>query len=204
MKQFLLVIVTAATIMSVWPQTITGQAGKARTIKEIDALARSIQVIVDGKKQPDLIFADTADVDATSGKWRKFASMGALETFREETETYSIAYNWKAKGRLVASNFTLFSPSGDWSKYVMHFFRRDGSAAMVTSELRTFYGHFIAFRTEYFDASGKRLKVGTKYMDLSTRTPKKPTQEMLADNPAFYAVDRFKRVRDLPFSRLLD
>ena len=135
MPRFLLLIVVVILV----PIAVSAQSKNAVELRKIDALARSIDraVKVD---QGKVIVADVADFDKDKAEWKLFDSENELEKFREKkNETYTIAYNWKRSGRVIASNFTLFSSSGDWTKYVLHYFRTDGSVGLVRSELRTFY-----------------------------------------------------------------
>ena len=179
----------------------TAQTKSSTEVRRIDALAKSIDRVA--KRSKKLVVADTANFDEDKTKWQLFDSEDALEKFRDKTETYTIAYSWKHSGRVIASNFTLFSPSGDWTKYVLHYFRTDGSVGLVRSELRTFYGEFIVKDDRYFDPRGRLIKRTRKYFDLTTGKPKRPTNEMPEDNSSFYRVDYFKKAGDLPFAKLL-
>jgi hypothetical protein len=179
----------------------TAQTKSSTEVRRIDALAKSIDRVA--KRSKKLVVADTANFDEDKTKWQLFDSEDALEKFRDKTETYTIAYSWKHSGRVIASNFTLFSPSGDWTKYVLHYFRTDGSVGLVRSELRTFYGEFIVKDDRYFDPRGRLIKRTRKYFDLTTGKPKRPTNEMREDNSSFYRVDYFKKAGDLPFAKLL-
>lgn len=179
------------------------QARKSAEVKSIDAYCKTVDAIRKKHKKPDLIFADTADTNEHKEKWRKFASEKALDKFRENSETYSIAYNWQSGGRVVASNFTLFSGSGDWAKYVYHYFRQDGSLARVESELRTFYGDYIVSKYHYFDPQGRLIDKSFKYLDLQTKKPKKPTAEFIGENSTWDEVDYYKKTSKLPFVRHL-
>lgn len=176
------------------------QTGKTAEIKRIRAYVKTIDAFV-GKKNPHLIFADTSDYnEGSKPKWRKFASVKALEKFRAQTETYTVAYNWRKNGKLVQSNFTLFSPSGDWAQYDFHYFRADGTVAKVTSELRTFMGDLIILRNFYFDGKGKLLRQAIQYRDLNTNKPvKKPKDGDFQTTD----VTIYKTVRRLPFARLI-
>src|SRR5688500_15178485 len=75
-------------------------------------------------------------------------------------------------GKVVPSNFTLFSPSGDSVKYVYHHFRTDGTLARVESDYRTFNGDFMVVRRRYFDRAGKQIHQTAKFLDLKPRKPK--------------------------------
>ena len=172
-------------------------------IKKIDVYARTIDSLVNKDRNP-IVIADTADYEKEKPEWKRFASEKELEKFRETTETYAVAYNFRRNGKLVASNFTKFSPSGDWAKYLFHYFREDGSLAKVRSELRTFYGDFIVIQDLYFDRKGKQLKKTVRYLDLTTRKPKKPKKEYL-DGLVFSLneKDYYKHASKLPFAALL-
>ena len=151
-----------------------------------------------------IVIADTADYDKEKPDWKLFASEAELDKFRENSETYNIAYNFRKSGKLVASNFTKFSPSGDWSKYLFHYFRDDGSLAKVKSELRTFYGDFIVIRNIYFDRNGKQLKKTVKYLDLFTRKPKKPAKDYIdGSDLSSNEADFYKHASKLPFIKLI-
>lgn len=197
------VVLISVLILAVSSLSFAQDRNRAE-IKRIDAYVRSIDRIANRKKDPDRVFADTADPEDKEAKWKRFDSTKALDKFRESKETYSVAYNWRSHGKIVASNFTLFSESGDWAKYINHYFRADGSLAKVRSELRTFYGDYIVIEDIYFDTKGKRLKRAIKYLDLTTKKPKKPTADFLGDNTMASEVDYFKRTGLLPFANLLN
>jgi len=179
---------------------ISAQINKNAEIKRINAYVKTIDSFV-GKKKPHLIYADTSDYnEGSKPKWRKFASVKALEKFRESSETYTIAYNWRKSGKLVQSNFTLFSPSGDWTQYDFHYFRADGTIAKIASELRTFMGDMIVLRDFYFDRKGKLLRQTARYRDLNTN---KPVKKPKAGDFQTTDVTIYKTVRRLPFARLI-
>ena len=188
-----------------WVLPIQAQTNKNAEIKRINSYVKTLDAFVKNRK-PHLIFADTSDYEADSKpKWQKFASEKALEKFRaEKSETYTIAYNWRQKGRILKSNFTRFSPSGDWTEYVYHNFRADGSLAMVESEMRTFNGDLIIIQDFYFDRAGRLLKKSVRYRDLQTQKPIKPTKEFLENKANFSNdVEYYKKTSKLPFADLL-
>lgn len=169
----------------------------------IDAYVRSVDTFV--RRHPTaIIVADIAEYDSGKPEWRRFPSESELAKFRESSETYTVAYNYRKSGKIVASNFTRFSPSGDWAKYLSHYFREDGSLAKVSSELRTFYGDLIIQQEFYFNARGKRIKKSIKYLDLTTQKPKKPAAEYIEGmNEELDRADYYLTVKSLPFVRLL-
>ena len=179
------------------------QTNRPAAITQIDRYVRSVDRFVANKKNRKIVVADVAGQSNGKPKWRRFASENELEKFRENSETYTIAFNWKRGGRVVASNFTLFSESGDWAQYVDHYFRPDGTAALIKSELRTFYGDYIVIDIQYFDTRGRLIRKRSKYLDLVTNKPKKPTDEMRNENSGFFRGTIYKRVSKLPFARLL-
>ncbi len=183
------------------PMLVSAQANNTSTVAGIDAYCKTVDAVRKARKIPELVFADTADMNDQKEKWRQFPSEKALEKFREKSETYSIAYTWRKNGKIVASNFTLFSGSGDWAKYVYHYFREDGTLARVESELRTFNGDFIVIRRHYFDRNGKLISKTERYLDLTTRRPKKHDEGVMGDDPK--EIDYYKNTRKLPFAYLL-
>lgn len=181
--------------------TLGGIAAAQNSVAQIDTYVRSIKKVTAGTKNK-IVVADTGDYEANKSNWKKFASEKALEKHRETSETYSIAYNWKKDGKLVGSNFTDFSPSGDWTQYTFHYFRPDGTLAKVEAELRTFNGDWIVNRDYWFDKNGKQIKKTSKYLDLNTKKPKKPTSD-IKDDTGVFAVTYFKSVKKLPFTSLI-
>ncbi len=180
---------------------IAAQTKKNAEIKRINAYVKTLDAFVKRIKHPHLIFADISDYnDDSKSKWRKFASVKALDKFRETSETYSIAYNWRKNGKLVQSTFTLFSPSGDWAQYDNYYFRENGTIAKISSELRTFYGDLIVLRNLYFDGKGKLLRQTTQYRDLRT---KKPVKKPKGDDYQNSDVKIYKTVRQMPFANLI-
>lgn len=181
----------------------SGQNIRAAEAKRIDAYCRSIDSFTKKRKGPELVFADTSDQTDSKEKWRKFASEKALEKFREQSETYTVAYVWRKNGRVAVTNFTLFSGSGDWAKYVYSYFRADGSLARVESELRTFYGDYIVIRRRYFDSAGRLVRKTDRYLDLQSKKPKKPDPEYIDANAGLDKGDYYMKTSKLPFARLI-
>lgn len=199
MKNSILFLLAAIVFGS--QATVFSQSGKGE-VKNIDAYCKTIDALTKRAKKPDLIFADTSDYtdQNSTPKWQRFASEKALEKFRDKTETYSIGFNWRKDGKIVASNFTNFSPSGDWAMYIFHCFRADGTLARVRSELRTFNGDYIVTQTRYFNVRGKQISKTVKYQDLTTHKLKKPTSDF---DSSFSDEDIFKTTAKLPFAKLI-
>lgn len=202
-KLFFLTFLTVFLLFH--PSPVFTQTAKKAEIKRIDAYCKTVDTFVKRYRNPQLIYADTSDYNETDKpKWRKFASEKILEKFRENTETYSIAYNWQKNGKIIKSNFTLFSPSGDWAQYVYHYFREDGTLAKAESEMRTFNGDLIIVQNFYFNRKGKFLQKTVKYLDLQTQKPIKPSKEFLENKADFSDdADYFKNTGKLPFANLL-
>lgn len=199
-KKFSLVLLIEAFIVSA-AFVANAQNGAKAEVKSIDAYCKTVDAIRTRSKLPSSIFADTSDIDVTKPKWRAFSSEKALEDFREDSETYTIAYNWRNRGKIVASNFTHFSPSGDWVKYVYHCFRANGTLARVETDYRTFKGDFKVVRKRYFDRFARRINMSVKYLDLQTDKPKNADSGVLGDDGN--EVDYYLKTSKLPFGRLL-
>lgn len=193
-------IILLLTLMFCISTVVSAQA----TVATIDAYCKTVDALTKKSKEPHLIAADTSDYENANAtaKWQKFATEKELEKFRETTETYSIAMNWKKNGKIVASNFTLFSPSGDWAKYVFQYFREDGTLAKVKVDYRTFMGDLIILQDIYFNAAGKLLKKTNRFEDLTTHKPKKVKKDSY-DPGMLNEVDYYKTTRKLPFAKLI-
>lgn len=180
---------------------VAAQAGRSAEAAKIDKYCSRVDLLKKKLKRPSLIFADTADMNDDTPKWRSFASEKALELFRKKTETYTIAYNWSSGGKIVASNFTMFSGSGDWVLYLYHWFRDDGSLARVETDFRTFNGDFKVLRKRYFDPAGKLITQSVKILDLKSGKPKIAADGVMGDDED--EEDFYKSTSTLPFAHLL-
>jgi hypothetical protein len=196
-------IVLKTIILSIVCASAAIAQSKSAEIRQIDALARSIDTRAKRPKAPKLIFADIANYETDeTAKWQKFASEKALERHREKSEAYTIAYVWLEGAKPASTNFTWFSPSGDWVKYVYSYFRPDGSLARVESDYRTFNGDFKVLRRIYFDAGGKEIGRSARFLDLRSGKPKRvPKGGVMGDDPD--ETDYFMTASKLPFSHLL-
>ena len=195
-----IVFLTAFTLFCV-ASNIAAQAKVSPDVKKIDAYVKTVDAVRTKLKKPSLVFGDTADIESDKEKWQKFASDNALEKFRTRNEVYNIAYNWLSGGKIVQSSFTLSSPSGDWAKYNNHYFRADGTLAMIESDYRTFLGDFMVIRRRYFDTAGKQIHMTEKYLDLKSRKPKKHSDGVMGDDRD--EVDYYLTTATLPFASLL-
>ncbi len=193
--------ILASTLISLTVLVSVKAQGTADQVKRINTYCKQIDTVQKRRKSPELVYANTADVNDSKDKWRKFASEKALEKFREGSETYDIAYNWRSGGRLVATNFTHFSPSGDWVNYTYHCFRTDGTLARVETDFRTFYGDYKIVRMRYFNAAGRQISSSIKYLDLQSGKPKDKGDGVMGDKDSAEAF--YKSVKNLPFARLL-
>ncbi|MBK6589458.1 MAG: hypothetical protein IPG22_14305 [Acidobacteria bacterium] len=180
---------------------VSAQGKVSPDVKKIDAYVKTVDAVRKKLKKPSLIFGDTAGTESESAKWQKFASEKALETFRSRNEVYDIAFNWLSGGKIVQSTFTLSSQSGDWAKYNDHYFRADGSLAMIESDYRTFLGDFMVVRRRFFDNKGKQIHMTEKYLDLRSKKPKKHSDGVMGDDRD--EVDYYLTTAKLPFAALL-
>ncbi len=199
----LLLFTCLVAVVSFQCLVVTAQADKKAEIRQIDKYCKSVNKLFERSNSAHLVFADVSQ-DRKKAKWRQFKSEQALENFREKTETYSIAYNWLENRKIVRSNFTLFSGSGDWAQFVYHHFRPDGTLAKVESVLRTFYGDMAVTQIFYFDGKGRLLKKTLRYADLKNKNLVKPNEEFNDSHSDYLKeVNYFKRTTTLPFSHLL-
>jgi hypothetical protein len=172
--------------------------------RSIDAYCKTVDAIQKRRKLPDLVFADTSSGYEKDEKaaWRKFASVKALDKFRDKSETYTVAYNWLKNGKVVLSTFTLSSPSGDWAEYINSYYREDGTLAKAKIDYRTFMGDIIVLQDLYFNSAGKQIKKNLRYQDLKTHKPKKVAEGSF-DSSILNEVDYYMTTKKLPFANLM-
>jgi hypothetical protein len=138
-------------------------------------------------------FGDTSQEETSN--WKLFRTKKALD---DAEDIYEKALVWTRSGKVVGVTFTLSSPSGDWAHFVTYYFRDDGSLAKIHAEINTFYGEVSIIRDQWYDSSAKQIEATRKVLDLNTRKPKKPSGDFMDQEVVVY-----KRVSDLPFSKLL-
>lgn len=197
-------LILAMVLFPVLGDRANAQTAKQNAVKSINTYCKSVDSILKRAKSANPIFADTKDYNSEEKpKWKKFTSEGALETFRNRNETYTISYNWRKNGRIVQSNFTYFSPSGDWAQYVFHCFRPDGSIAKVESDYRTFNEDVIVLQSIFFDTKGRIINKTVQFKDLQSKKTKKVSAEYLKNNKELLEFDYYKKTSRLPFAALL-
>jgi hypothetical protein len=173
-------------------------------LKEIKAYCEKVDA-VRGDSPPDMIFADVSDYLAKKrGKWRRFASEKALEMFRKKIEIYSdIAYVYETGGRIVAVNYMVSSPTGDWTKDVYQYYREDGSLALANIHFGTFIDSdgYKLDRYMYFDQNGRSIGRFDKWSNLSDEKIEPIEDGDTADLRE--KIDYYMTVSKLPFAPLL-
>jgi hypothetical protein len=181
MKPFLVVLILFSAFLTALAQT------KASAITEIDTYIKEIDRFIKTKPKSRL-FGDLSTTDKS--RWREVRA-------KQAEDLYEKAEVWSRKGKVVAANFALSSPSGDWVHFITYYFRADGSLAKIEAQLNTFYGNVSVLRDRYYDGNRKQLKATERFLDLETQKPiKRP--EFNNNSIPFYS-----RVSTLPFGRLL-
>lgn len=198
-------MVLAAEVPLAEPTHVAKPSSKVKPEKvvQIDAYCDPLDVRASAHSVPERIFANTADDYGRNSKWREFQSVEELEKFREESETFFIAYNWFTESRLTLTSFTVFSGSGDWAKYVSSCYRENGTLARVSIDYRTFYGHFRMDRSVYFAPKGVELYETKEFRRLDSEELFQPDQETLDENSSLASKDFFMTVKNIPYSKLL-
>jgi len=177
---------------------VLAQPGSLATRTQIDVYAKNISRYTDHHRKGAIAFADVSSYGSTDEDWKKIGSWDDLDNYTADHDAYGLALVWKQNGKVTAANFTYTSPSGDWNDYVNHYFRPDGTLALVTSEFRTFANTCVAKQRLYFDRKGKGIKKTVNYSDLETGRRKAPC---LGDESLKFTY--YESVARLPFSGLL-
>jgi hypothetical protein len=183
--------------------TLQGQTKKASTpateIASIDRYTAQLDQFAKRNQKSAQVLGDisSASTDEKSN-WKKFKSTKEREDAGTGDNLNEQADVWKREGKVVATNMTFGSPSGDWAHFVTYYFRDDGSVAKIHGELNTFYGDLRVVSDHYYSQDGKLLKTKRLFLDLKTKRPKKPGDYQPKKSEPVY-----KKVSDLPFFKLL-
>jgi hypothetical protein len=205
MRPLIVSLLLAALILAL-PVGLTTSARSQQTdVATIEVYARGLDGYVNRNARAARYFADTGSMtdDANMNaapRWQEFRTRKALDNAWQNGKTYSSSNVWfNATGDLVVAVFTFSSPSGDWVQYVTNYYRKDGTLAKSSAELRTFMGDVIRINDRLYDSRGKLLKEQTRFLDLKTRRPKRvgKSDYMEMESPLY------KTTSALPFYGLL-
>jgi hypothetical protein len=177
-------------------QTNAGEAAS------IESYARGLDLYIRRNARAARYFADTSNYEQQDApaRWQEFRTKRALDNAWQNGKTYTSSNVWfNQSGELVVALFTLSSPSGDWAQYVTNYYRKDGTLAKMSAELRTFMGDVIRVNDRLYDDKGKLVREVTRFLDLQTRKPKKVKQGEFMDMEA----PLYTKTSALPFYKLL-
>jgi hypothetical protein len=184
-------------LVFIFPTLVFAQTGKTKEIKQINSYVKKLSNFVERNPKKLEIYANISETKKP--KWKKFESKKSLQKHSWDES----AYVFRQNGKVVVTNSTFTSESGDWVKYVYHFFRQDGTLAKIESQFNTFHGNFSLIKDIYFDRKGNVLKKTEKYLDLTTRKRKKPTKDDILNNGDNLKDFYYKKSGKLPFILLL-
>ncbi|MDQ4122472.1 MAG: hypothetical protein M3209_13625 [Acidobacteriota bacterium] len=187
----------ALPLVFLFPALIFAHTTKTQGIKQINSYVKKLSNFVEKNPKNLEIYANISETKKP--KWKKFESEKSLQKYGWNKS----AYVWRQSSKIVVTNSTFTSESGDWVKYVYHFFREDGTLAKVESQFNTFHGNFSLVKDIYFDRKGNILKKTAKYLDLTTHKPKKPTKDDILNNGDNIKDFYYKRTNKLPFIFLI-
>jgi hypothetical protein len=90
------------TLSLAFSLSLAAIASAQTDVRSIDAYCKKIDAFTSANKRAVVVIADTSDsTDQTAkAKWQKFPSEKALEKFRDKTEVYNVALNWRKNRRL--------------------------------------------------------------------------------------------------------
>ncbi|HEX8747494.1 MAG TPA: hypothetical protein VF717_09865 [Pyrinomonadaceae bacterium] len=178
-----------------------GQANQ-NDVASIEIYARGLDGYIRRNSRAARHFADTGSYvsDNAPARWQEFRTKAALDNAWQNGSTYTSSNVWfNQTGEPVVALFTFSSPSGDWAQYMTNYYRRDGTLAKSSAELRTFMGDIIRINNRFYDDKGKLLREQTRFLDLTTRRPKRVKKDEFMDMEA----PLYASTSALPFYRLL-
>lgn len=171
-------------------------------VVSIETYARGLDTYIKRNARAARYFADTAanESDNAPARWQEFRTKAALDNAWQNGKTYTSSNVWfNQTGELVVALFTFSSPSGDWAQYMTNYYRKDGTLAKSSAELRTFMGDIIRIHNRLYDNKGKLLREQTRFLDLTTRKPKRVKKDEFMD----MEVPLYASTSALPFNNLL-
>jgi hypothetical protein len=171
-------------------------------VASIEVYARGLDGYIKRNSRAARYFADTRNYESDNApeRWQEFRTKAALDNAWQNNKTYTSSNVWfNPTGEPVVALFTFSSPSGDWVQYMTNYYRRDGTLAKSSAELRTFMGDIIRINDRLYDDKGKLLREQTRFLDLTTRRPKRVKKDEFMDMEA----PRYSSTSALPFYRLL-
>jgi hypothetical protein len=201
----LLFTILLAAVLSTLPLSYRPAAAAQATqesLATIETYARGLDLYVKRNERTARYFADTASSERENApaRWQEFKTRRLLDSAWKDGKTYSSSDVWfNQSGELVVASFTFSSPSGDWAQYMKNYYRKDGTLAKSLAELRTFMGDVIRIHDRFYDSKGKLLKEQTRFLDLTTRKPKRVKKDEFMDMEA----PLYASTSALPFYGLL-
>src|SRR5712691_11701587 len=122
------------------------------------------------KREPDFVLGRPSSTEDHKAQWQRYLSSADLEKAVESAQVIydEQVYVWTEGGSVIAANFTLQDGSGDWTLYPDYCFRKNGTTAEISSELRTFFGMMLVLRNWKFDSNGRLLESKERFLDLDT------------------------------------
>jgi hypothetical protein len=175
---------------------------KQSDIAAIETYTRGLDGYIRRNARGARYFADTASYEQENApaRWQEFRTKSALDNAWQNGKTYTSSNVWfNQTGELAVALFTFSSPSGDWAQYMTNYYRKDGTLARTSAELRTFMGNIIRIYDRLYNDKGRLVKEQTRYLDLKTRRPKRVNKDEFMDMEA----PLYASTRALPFYKLL-
>lgn len=180
---------------------LAARAGQSN-VAAIENYARSLDRYIRRKAGAARYFADISSYERENrpARWQEFKTKRGLDAAWQNGKTYTSSNVWSDEaGEPLVTLFTFSSQSGDWVQYVTNYYRKDGTLAKSSAEYRTFMGNIIRISERLYDAGGKLLREQTRFLDLTSRRPKRVKKDEFMD----MEVPLYAKTSALPFYALL-
>ena len=182
--------IALAALVTVAPAT--GSPGDVSSIRsyrsKVDAYVRL------HKDSFDAVRKDRGPLNDGNGRWQRWP----VSSRYDQLDSDAGARIWRRNGVVTLVVFTIQSDSRDWALFASHYYRPDGSLAMLESTLNTFAGEVTVERDWYYAADGSVLDFKSRCYRLGTRERLRPCGDFY-DVP----VPVYPTVTKLPFHHLL-
>jgi len=193
-------IAALVCLLAIFPQGVAQRRKSNRPqVVAIETYCKDVDNFIKRNNTHPRIFANVASgVERVPVKWQEFNTESDRQTADTGENLNENAYVWIRNGKLVGANFTFQSPSRDWVKFVMYYFREDGTLAATKETFNTFNGNLSMERKKLFDAQGKLLRSSVKYSDLQTGWARRSRNNFTNEDVPIY-----RTIQSLPFYGLL-
>lgn len=174
---------------------------------EIGALHDSAKKVLEGKKYGTACFQEK--ISRTSDKAPDTWMKGCKKNQKDDIFSWATVYS--NEGKIFMAHIEQTSPSGDWLLSSDHYYRGDGTLALIEARLNTFLGGSgdleegqSIVRRYYYDKAGKPIKVLQEIYHLNDKEKlARPSRKISEKELAKERAGGGKNMAFLPYNEMI-